>query len=86
MLRGLWACVTRVVLGVCDRGQDCKTCSGVCGPVSHGQFSVCVTGGRTVAEHAQMVCGPVSHVGSSRCVTGGRTVKHDQGSVGMSHL
>ena len=25
------------------KGQDCRTCSGVCEPVSHGQSTVCVT-------------------------------------------
>ena len=43
------------VLAPWYRGQECRTCSGECGPVPHGQSSVCdsfrrYTGGRAVGS------------------------------------
>ena len=53
------------------RGQDCRTCSGVCGPVSHGLCGLwaCLTWALWFVGLSHMgsgVCGPVLH-GSGVC-------------------
>ena len=69
-------------VGLYHTGRTVEHALGVCGPVSHGQFSVFYRGQdcRTYSG----VCG-LYHTGSFRCVLGGRTVEHALGSVGLYH-
>ena len=48
MLWGLWSCLASL-----KRGQNCRPCSGDCGPVWHGQASVCDPHVRTLFDREE---------------------------------